>query len=154
MVDVSAKPVTRRRALASGSVHLQPETLQRLLAGRIEKGAVLEVARVAGIQAAKRTFEWIPLCHPVPLSSIRIDFDTHDHDGRGRIGITAEAVASDRTGVEMEALVAVSAAALTIYDMLKAIDRGIEITDICLQEKEGGRSGHFVRAPDGGGRSA
>ncbi len=143
MVDVSGKSVTHRRAVAHGFVHLKPATLRRVLDGEVEKGAVFEVARIAGIQAAKRTSELIPLCHPIPLAAIRLDFTPR---GRDRIEITAEASAADRTGVEMEALVAVSTAALTIYDMLKAVERGISISSIELLEKEGGASGRYQRA--------
>ncbi|MFH0943885.1 MAG: cyclic pyranopterin monophosphate synthase MoaC [Planctomycetota bacterium] len=150
MVDVSAKPVTHRRALARGAVHLKPETLALALSGNAPKGGVFETARIAGIQAAKKTSELIPLCHPIPLASIRIDFEPV---GERQILVTAEAVAADRTGVEMEALVAVTAAALTIYDMLKGVERGISISDIWLEEKQGGRSGHYIRGaglrPDG-----
>lgn len=146
MVDVSGKAITARRALARGSVRLQPATLRRLRAGRVEKGAVLDVARIAAIQAAKRTSDWIPLCHPVPLASIKVDFA---FPSAGRIEIRAEAVAADRTGVEMEALVAVAAAALTIYDMLKAIERGISIETVELLEKDGGRSGSYRRGGRG-----
>lgn len=146
MVDVSGKSVTHRRAVAHGFVELKPATLSRILAGDVEKGAVFEVARIAGIQAAKRTSELIPLCHPIPLSSIRVDFEPR---GRNRVEITAEAVAADRTGVEMEALVAVSAAALTMYDMLKAVERGITISSIELLEKVGGASGRYRRSGKG-----
>ena len=150
MVDVSAKSVTHRRALARGVVHLKPETLALALSGNAPKGAVFETARIAGIQAAKKTSELIPLCHPIPLSAIKIDFEAV---GERQILISAEALAADRTGVEMEALVAVTAAALTIYDMLKGVEKGISISEIRLEEKQGGRSGHYVRAeevrPDG-----
>jgi len=133
-------------------VHLKPETLALALSDSAPKGAVFETARIAGIQAAKRTSELIPLCHPIPLSSIRIDFEPGEN---GQILISAEAQAADRTGVEMEALVAVSVTALTIYDMLKGVEKGITISDIRLEEKEGGRSGRYVRAdsdrPGGGG---
>jgi len=142
MVDVTGKSVTSRTALARGVVRLKAETLQSALDGNVKKGAVFEVARVAGIQAAKRTSDWIPLCHPIPVTSIRIDFEPR---AGGEIIITAEATAADRTGVEMEALVAVSAAALTIYDMLKGIERGIVISDIRLDEKHGGQSGSYRR---------
>jgi len=144
MVDVTSKSVTHRRAVARGGVKLKPKTLQRVLEGSSPKGAVLETARIAGIQAAKRTWELIPLCHPIPLTSLHVDLVPK---GRNRIEITAEAVAADRTGVEMEALVAVSIAALTIYDMLKAIERGIVIEETVLVSKEGGRSGPWKRRP-------
>ena len=142
MVDVSGKDKTHRRAVARGGVKLKPKTLRAVLDGEAPKGAVLETARLAGIQAAKRTWELIPLCHPIPLTSVTIDLVPK---GRNRIEITAEAVAADRTGVEMEALVAVTTAALTIYDMLKAIERGIVIEETVLLAKEGGRSGRWER---------
>ncbi len=146
MVDVGDKPVTRRRARASGRVVMQPATL-RLIRDRLAKGDVLEVARLAGIQAAKRTWELIPLCHLLPLDCVQIDFDFPDD---ATIRITAHAEATARTGVEMEALTAVSIAALTIYDMCKAADRQMTIGPICLEEKSGGRSGHYVQQPSGG----
>ena len=144
MVDVSAKPATRRRALAEGFVHLAPATLRLLRAGRIAKGDAYAVARLAGIQAGKRTSEWIPLCHPVRLDELRVDLAPA---GPGRVRITAEAVAVDRTGVEMEALVAVAAAGLALYDMIKAVDRSAALEGVRLLEKEGGRSGRWVRGP-------
>ena len=143
MVDVTSKSVTHRRALARGVVRLKPETLRAALEGNLKKGAVFEVARVAGILAAKRTSDLIPLCHPIPVTSIRIDFEPR---GSRELIITAEATAADRTGVEMEALVAVATAALTVYDMLKGIERGIVISDIRLDEKHGGKSGDYFRA--------
>lgn len=142
MVDVTDKAVTHRRAVARGGVRLKPATLRRVLEGSAPKGAVLETARLAGIQAAKRTWELIPLCHPIPLTSVRVDLVPK---GKNRIEITAEAIAADRTGVEMEALVAVTTAALTVYDMLKAVERGIVIEETVLLEKEGGRSGVWRR---------
>jgi cyclic pyranopterin phosphate synthase len=142
MVDVGDKPVTRRVARASGLVLLQPDTLRRIRDRQVVKGDVLEVARLAGIQAAKRTWELIPLCHQLPLDCVQIDFDFPDES---TIRITAHAQATARTGVEMEALTAVSVAALTIYDMCKAVDRQMSIGAICLEEKSGGRSGHYVR---------
>jgi cyclic pyranopterin phosphate synthase len=142
MVDVGEKPVSERVAVARGVVHLQPATLESITGGRIAKGEVLAVARIAGIQAAKRTAEWIPLCHPLALNSVRVDFTAR---GRDRIEIEAVVSVAGKTGVEMEALTAVSAAALTIYDMCKAVDRGMTIGDIRLIEKRGGRSGHYKR---------
>ena len=142
MVEVSAKPVTLRSATASGLVRMQPATLERIKQGTLSKGNVLEVARLAGIMAAKRTAEWIPLCHTLPLESVTIAFDYPDHQ---TLAISATTQVTAKTGVEMEALVAVSAAALTVYDMCKAIDRGLVIERIQLEEKSGGRSGHFVR---------
>lgn len=138
MVDVSGKKETARRALARATVRLRPSTLQRVREGTVEKGAVLEVARIAGIMSAKRTPDLIPLCHPIRISSVRVQIEPSGDD---RIEIEAEVTAGDRTGVEMEALTAASTAALTIYDMLKAIEKGINITDIHLVEKDGGKSG-------------
>lgn len=138
MVDVGDKEKTRRVAVAGASIHARPSTLERIGEGRIEKGAVLETARIAGIQAAKRTSDLIPLCHPLALTNIRVEF---------RVGETLEIEATveavDRTGVEMEALTAVSVAALTVYDMCKAVDRGMEIHRICLLKKSGGKSGDY-----------
>jgi cyclic pyranopterin phosphate synthase len=142
MVDVGAKAVTERVAVASATLRMRPATLRLIQRGQIAKGEVLAVARVAGIMAAKRTADLIPLCHPLAVELAGIDFAP----GRGgRLGITATAKVSGKTGVEMEALAAVSAAALTVYDMCKAVDRGMVITDICLVEKRGGRSGTWVR---------
>ncbi len=143
MVDVGGKELTRRYARATGRVHLQGPTLERVRSRTLEKGDVLEVARLAGILAAKRTWELIPLCHPLALEGIEIRFDFPQPD---RIDIQAEAWITAATGVEMEALVAVATAALTIYDMCKAIDRHMTIDQIRLEEKAGGRSGHFHRA--------
>ena len=144
MVDVSDKKVTRRRAVASGRVELGREAFERLRQNRLDKGDALSVARLAGIQAAKRTAEWIPLCHTVPLDhlDVRIDLDEQAHAAL----ITAEARARWTTGVEMEALVAVSAACLALYDMAKAVDRGITIGEVRLVLKEGGKSGRWERA--------
>jgi cyclic pyranopterin phosphate synthase len=142
MVDVGAKPVTARLARASGCVRMMAETLDIVRTGQSTKGNVLEVARLAGIMAAKRTAEWIPLCHTLPLDGVEIDFDFPAPD---RLAIVAVSRATARTGVEMEALVAVSAAALTIYDMCKSVDRGMTIGDIRLEEKSGGRSGHYLK---------
>ncbi len=142
MVDVSAKPVTRRRARARGEVRASAETIAQIRHDRMAKGNVLEAARLAGIMAAKNTGQWIPLCHPVPLSHVQVEFTLTD----AGVEIEATTLAEGKTGVEMEALVAVSAAALTIYDMCKAIDRAMEIGNIRLMEKSGGRSGHFMRS--------
>jgi cyclic pyranopterin phosphate synthase len=141
MVDVSAKDVTTRVAIARGTVLMEPETLRRIAEGEIGKGDVLGVARLAGIMAAKRTHDLIPLCHPLPLAAITIDLRTDA--GRSAVDIEAEVKTSGRTGVEMEALTAVSVAALTVYDMCKAIDRGMRIADIRLVHKSGGKSGVF-----------
>ena len=142
MVDVGAKHITARIARASGRVRMQPATLELVRHGKSTKGDVLEVARLAGIMAAKRTSEWIPLCHTLALDSVEIAFDIHGDD---QLSIAATARATARTGVEMEALVAVSAAALTIYDMCKAVDRGMVIEAVQLEEKSGGKSGHYKR---------
>ncbi|TWU17840.1 cyclic pyranopterin monophosphate synthase MoaC [Bythopirellula polymerisocia] len=142
MVDVGDKPITHRLARASGIVRMQPATRQLILDRKLAKGDVLEVARLAGIMAAKRTGELIPLCHPLPLDAVSIAFSEVDQDAL-RIEATAEVTA--KTGVEMEALTAVSVAALTIYDMCKSVDRAMQIEFIQLEEKSGGRSGHFTR---------
>lgn len=142
MVDVSAKEATRRIARASGQVIMQPATLQLIRDRGHAKGDVLEVARLAGIMAAKRTGDLIPLCHPLPLESVQISFSFPNET---TVAIEATAVITAKTGVEMEALTAVSVTALTIYDMCKAVDKGMVITQICLEEKTGGKSGHYVR---------
>ena len=143
MVDVGAKPVSRRTATASGRVSMLPATLELIRDRKASKGDVLEVARLAGIMAAKRTDELIPLCHSLSLDSIAIDFT---FVGDGELAIEASAAVEARTGVEMEALVAVTTAALTIYDMCKAVDRSMVVEQIRLEEKTGGRIGHFVAA--------
>lgn len=143
MVEVSHKETTYRRARASGSVLVSVEILQLIKEGRADKGDVLGIARVAGIMAAKKTSELIPLCHPILISSVNISFSLDETNNKVLIEATVNS--QGKTGVEMEALTAVSVAALTIYDMCKAKDRGIIITDICLQEKEGGKSGHYKR---------
>jgi cyclic pyranopterin phosphate synthase len=145
MVDVAGKEVTDRRAVAEAELRLSGATLERILAGTIEKGDVLAVARVAGIQAAKRTAELIPLCHHLALSSVSVAFGEEQREGERRLVITAEARATDRTGVEMEALTAAAVAALTVYDMCKAVERGMEIRHVRLLEKRGGRSGAWTR---------
>jgi cyclic pyranopterin monophosphate synthase len=146
MVDVGEKQPTARTAVARGLVRMQPATLRALLDGNTPKGDVLAVARVAGIQAAKRTFELIPMCHQVQLTSLRIDIEPSGVDA---LAIEATARAADRTGVEMEALTAVSVAALTLYDMLKAIDRAMVIESVALHEKTGGKSGDYRRDDSG-----
>jgi cyclic pyranopterin phosphate synthase len=143
MVDVSDKPETERLAVASGAVLMQAETLAMVEAGTAKKGDVLGVARLAGIMAAKRTSELIPLCHPLPLTSVEVDLIC-DRD-RNAVLITAMARTTGRTGVEMEALTAVSVAALTVYDMCKAVDRGMELSEIRLEQKSGGKSGTYAR---------
>lgn len=145
MVDIGDKDVTRRRAVASGRITMRPETLAAIKGGTTPKGDVLVVARIAAIQAGKETSRWIPLCHPLPVDSIGVDFDL---SGEDTIRVTVEARTSGRTGVEMEALTATAAALLTIYDMCKAVDRAMTIGAIRLEEKEGGRSGRWVRQDD------
>ena len=141
MVEVGEKPETARSATAEAHVHLSAEAFAALTSGTAKKGDVLAVARVAGIMAAKKTSELIPLCHPIPLTSVEVDFDPRARSST--VGITATARCVGRTGVEMEALTAVSAAALTVYDMLKAVDRGIRIEGIRLLHKSGGKSGEY-----------
>lgn len=141
MVDVGAKPVSQRLARAEGIVSMQPETLALIRDRKMSKGDVLEVARLAGIMATKRTDELIPLCHSLGLDSATIDFEIIDVR---RIRIEATVQVQGRTGVEMEALMAVSITALTIYDMCKAVDRAMQIDGIRLLEKSGGKSGHYV----------
>lgn len=143
MVDVGEKERTHRIAVAHARVRMAPETLQLVVEGGAEKGDVLGVARLAGIMGAKKTADLIPLCHPLSLTSITIEFQPDEESAS--VEILARAETRERTGVEMEALTAVSVAALTIYDMLKATDRGMEIGEIWLQEKHGGRSGSWVR---------
>src|SRR5207253_9753171 len=143
MVDTSDKPETLRIARASGRIRLSPETTKLIRDRALAKGDVLEVARLAGIMAAKRTGELIPLCHPLPLTGVQIDFA---FEGEGLLRIEATARVFGRTGVEMEALTAVSVAALAVYDMCKSVDRTMTIDAIRLEEKSGGRSGTFQRA--------
>jgi cyclic pyranopterin monophosphate synthase len=143
MVDVGDKAVTRRRAVARGRVVMQPETLALVTSGAAKKGDVLATARIAGIQAAKRTHELIPLCHVIALTKVELELTANEASHSIEIEARAEAV--DRTGVEMEALTAVSVAALTVYDMLKAKDRAMTIDAIALHEKTGGKSGDYVR---------
>ena len=146
MVDVSEKPVTKRVAVARARLSVRRETLEALASGSIEKGDPLAAARIAGIQAAKRTPELIPLCHGVALTSVEVALELVTEPPS--VVVTTTARAFDRTGVEMEALVGSSVAALTLYDMLKSIDRGMSIGEVCLLEKSGGRSGHYRRTPD------
>jgi cyclic pyranopterin phosphate synthase len=144
MVDVGAKAETAREAIATGAVHLRPATLRAITAGKVPKGDVLAAARLAGIQAAKRTHELIPLCHPLRLTSVAVELTPRARPAAVLIRATVRCF--DRTGVEMEALVAVSVAALTVYDMCKAIDRGMTIDAVQLEEKRGGASGTWRRA--------
>ena len=143
MVDVGGKAATRRRAVARGAVTMQPETLQRILDRGMEKGDVLAVARLAGIMAAKQTPGLIPLCHPLSLSSVTVDFTPVPE--RAQLVVEAAVAVTGQTGVEMEALTAVAVAALTVIDMCKAVDRMMTIDAVRLVEKTGGKSGHFVR---------
>jgi cyclic pyranopterin phosphate synthase len=148
MVDVGAKASTERLATAQAVVFLQPETLDKIQDGTIAKGDVLAVAQVAGVMGAKKTPDLIPMCHPILLTSVDISFQEDsqpDREGRCAITITATAKTTGPTGVEMEAMTAASVAALTIYDMCKAIDRGMSFGDICLLTKSGGKSGTYTR---------
>ncbi len=142
MVDVGGKDVTVRRARASGRVRMDAATARLIQDRKLAKGDVLEVARLAGVMAAKRTWELVPLCHALPLDAVSLSFEFPDDT---TVAIEAEARATARTGVEMEAMVAVSIAAVTIYDMCKAVDRTMVVERIQLEEKSGGRSGHFTR---------
>ena len=145
MVDVGAKPETRRVARACGSIRMQPSTLRLIREGGAQKGDVLGVARLAAIQAAKRTADLIPLAHPLALTRIAAEFDLDAAECGVALTVTVETLG--RTGVEMEALTAVSVGLLTIYDMCKAVDRGMRIEGVMLLEKSGGKSGHYVRQP-------
>ena len=144
IVDIGDKAVTRRRAVAQARILAQPETIATIMGGGLKKGDALAVARIAGIMAAKKTSELIPLCHPIALTRVSVDIAG---DGDAAILIHATAETTGQTGVEMEALVAASTAALTLYDMAKAIDRAMVVTDLCLLEKSGGKLGDFSR-PD------
>jgi cyclic pyranopterin phosphate synthase len=144
MVDVGAKDETHRVAVAAGSIRMQPATLRVVASGTAKKGDVLGVARIAAIQASKRTSELIPLCHPVPLTSVSVDFTLDE--AASSVGCRVTAECTGRTGVEMEALTAVSMALLTVYDMCKAVDRGMTISEVRLIEKSGGKSGTFRAA--------
>jgi cyclic pyranopterin monophosphate synthase len=141
MVDISAKAVTDRVAIAEGHVAMSPQTLAMVLAGDAKKGDVLAAARIAGIMGAKRTHELIPLCHPLPISKIALDIEPDRK--KSRINVRATVNVTGKTGVEMEALTAVTVACLTIYDMVKATERGMRIEGIRLLEKRGGKSGHY-----------
>lgn len=145
MVDVGDKAVTDRRAVARAFVGMAPETLQLIRDNGLKKGDVLSVARLAGIMAAKKTHDLIPLCHPLALTKIDVRLELSDSPCG--VSIQTEARCRERTGVEMEALTAASVAALTVYDMAKAVDRGMTIGDVCLLEKSGGRSGHWKKEP-------
>lgn len=142
MVDVSEKKETKRTARAVGEIKMKPETLKKIKAGNIKKGAVIETARIAGITGAKKTSDLIPMCHPLLLSSIKVEFNLDFED---KIKIFSEVKNSGQTGVEMEALTAVNIAALTIYDMIKAVDKSMEIGSIKLTYKAGGKSGIYER---------
>ncbi|HXG41335.1 MAG TPA: cyclic pyranopterin monophosphate synthase MoaC [Dehalococcoidia bacterium] len=142
MVDVTAKAETMREAVARGRIHLRPETLRLIAAGQVAKGDVLATARLAGIMAAKRTHELIPLCHPLLLTGV--DVDIRPDEEASTLEVEARVRTTGRTGVEMEALVAVAVAALTVYDMVKAVDRGARISDIRLARKRGGKSGEIA----------
>lgn len=141
MVDVGDKEVTQRVAIARGAVHMKPETLQLIIEGNVKKGDVITVAELAGVMAAKRTAELIPLCHPLPLN--KIDVTCRPNPDESCVDIEATVRVSGKTGVEMEALTAVSVAGLTIYDMAKAVDRSMRLSDVRLIYKEGGRSGVY-----------
>ena len=143
MVDVSEKEVTSRIAIARGTVHMRPETLALILEDKIEKGDVFSVARVAGIMAAKKTSELIPMCHPLNITSVEIDLTAQQEPAR--VEIEASVRVSGKTGVEMEAMTAVAVAGLTIYDMCKAVDREMSLGEIRLVKKSGGKSGTFIR---------
>ncbi|GGE24061.1 cyclic pyranopterin monophosphate synthase MoaC [Marinithermofilum abyssi] len=146
MVDVSDKAVTRRRATARARIRMKAETLQQIREGRVQKGDVLAVAQVAGIMAAKKTSELIPMCHPIPLRGANLRFR---EEGEEVLVIEAEVKTDNVTGVEMEALTAVSIAALTVYDMCKSIDKDMTVMDTCLVEKTGGKSGDYIRKEEG-----
>ena len=147
MVDVSEKAETHRVAVAAGSIRMQPATLALVAGGTAKKGDVIGIARIAAIQAAKRTAELIPLCHPLPLTRVVVDFSIDTAASTVHIQVQAETVG--KTGVEMEALTAVQVGLLTVYDMCKAVDRGMTITDVRLLEKQGGKSGHWVAGAAG-----
>jgi len=143
MVDVSAKDVTTRIAIASGEIHMQPETLEHIQQGKLKKGDVLAVADVAAVMGAKKTPDLIPMCHPLMLSGIDVSFTEPEENCGLKVAVSVKC--NGKTGVEMEALTAVSTALLTIYDMCKAVDKGMRITAIQLEEKHGGKSGNFKR---------
>jgi len=143
MVDVSGKDVTTRIAVASGEIHMQPETLEHIQQGRLKKGDVLAVADVAAVMGAKKTPDLIPMCHPLMLSGIDVSFSELEEDCGLKVEVSVKC--NGKTGVEMEALTAVSTALLTVYDMCKAVDKGMRMTNIQLEEKSGGKSGDFKR---------
>lgn len=145
MVDVGDKEITDRRATVEGFIRMKPATLRRIMDGEVEKGDVLSVARLAAIQGAKETASMIPLCHPLPLDNVQVEIEDEQEEGVGKIRMTVSTRVQARTGVEMEAFMAVSTGLLTIYDMCKAVDRAMEIGPIRLVEKSGGRSGDWVR---------
>jgi cyclic pyranopterin phosphate synthase len=149
MVDVAGKAETHRVAVAGGLIRMQAATLDLIEQGSAKKGDVLGIARIAGIQGAKRTAELVPLCHPLPLTRVAVEFAIERGDGAAQVRCTATAETFGRTGVEMEALAAVQVALLTIYDMCKAADRGMTMTDIRLLEKQGGKSGHWIAGATG-----
>ena len=149
MVDVSAKADSHRIARATGTIRMQPATLALVREGSAKKGDVIGIARIAAIQAAKRTADLVPLCHPLPLTRVAVDFELDDAASAVHITVQAETVG--RTGVEMEALTAVQVGLLTVYDMLKAAEKGMVMTDIRLLEKQGGKSGHWVAGADAAG---
>lgn len=148
MVDVGAKPATRRVAVATGKIAMLPATLELIQSGTVKKGDVLGIARIAAIQAAKKTSDLIPLCHPLALTRVAVEFaiEPPPDAGRAAVACTVTVETVGPTGVEMEALTAVNVGLLTIYDMCKAVDRGMTITDVGLLEKHGGKSGSYVRA--------
>ncbi len=148
MVDISAKNVTERTATAQARIFLLPETLHKIQQGKIAKGDVLAVARVAGVMGAKKTPDLVPMCHPILLTSVDISFKEDprpDQEGRCSITVLATAKTTGPTGVEMEAMTAASVVALTIYDMCKAVDRGMSFSEVCLLSKSGGKSGTYTR---------
>lgn len=149
MVDVGDKPATRRRAVAQGRIDMMQSTFDVIASGTAKKGDVLGIARVAGIQGAKKTSDLIPLCHPLALTKVSIEFELAPQADEAEASVTCRAIVETTgpTGVEMEALTAVQVALLTIYDMCKAVDRGMTITGVHLLEKQGGRSGHYVSEP-------
>ena len=144
MVDVGDKAITQRKAVAEGWIHMQPETLAMIRDGHHKKGDVLSVARVAGIMAAKKTAELVPLCHPIMLTRVNLEFEVEEANNAIRCEVTTET--AERTGVEMEAMTGLQIALLTIYDMCKGVDRGMEIQDVHLLHKSGGKSGDWNRA--------
>lgn len=143
MVDVGAKNETKRIARARGEIRMAPETFALVREGRAKKGDVVGVARIAAIMASKRTSEIVPLCHPIALTHVAVDFELDE--AQSRVVCIAQCECVGQTGVEMEALMSVQAGLLTVYDMLKAVDRGMVMSDVCLLEKAGGKSGHWVR---------